>query len=326
MPPTVTVLGTGGTIASVPDEDGATPSLSSAELLEAVPELDEQADVTTEQVSQTPSFDMDFETLAAIRRAVRDAADNADGVVITHGTDTMEESAYWLDLTLDVDAPVVFTGSQRRADEPGADGPANLLTAVRAAADDRLRAAGGVYVAFDEQLHAARDATKVHTRKLGAFASPGKGPVAEFTREDARLYREPGSRTPTLSDAVPDPETTVQLVKSATGVGGDALEWAVVRGDDGVVLEATGLGNTTAAVGDAVGAAIDEGVPVVVTSRSVAGPVAPVYGTPGGGQTLRDHGAIFADDLPAHKARLKLLVALGETSDLGELREPFAGD
>lgn len=326
MAPTVAVLGTGGTIASTADEGGATPSLTTDALLDAVPGLEDHADLTTEQVAQVPSFDMDVETVAAVGTAVRDVADEVDGVVVTHGTDTMEESAYYLDLTLPVDVPVVFTGAQRRPDEPGADGPSNLLTAVRAASHDRLRAAGGVYVAFDEQLHAARDVTKVHTRKLNAFASPEKGPVSAFTRNGVRFYREPGSRSRTFRVAPSEPGGTVPMVKSGLDVGAAGVEHALERDADGIVLEGTGLGNATSAIGDAVAGAIQEGVPVVVTSRCLAGPTAPVYGTPGGGRTLRDHGAIFAGDLPAQKARLKLLVALEVTTDLAELREYFASD
>ncbi|WP_226013093.1 asparaginase [Halomicrobium salinisoli] len=331
MPPTVTVLGTGGTIASTEGEAGATPTLSPDALLDAVPEIEEHADLTAEQVAQTPSFAVDFATLDDLRRAVREAAAATDAVVVTHGTDTMEESAYYLDLTLDVDAPVVFTGAQRTADELSADGPANLLTAVRAATDERVRDAGGVYVAFDEALHAARDATKAHTRKLAAFASPGTGPVATFTREDVRFHREPGSRSGSIpvdqgGSEEGDAGPTVEMVKSAVGVDGGGIERAVERGVDGIVLEATGAGNATAEIGDAVAAAIDEGTPVVVTSRSYEGPVAPIYGTPGGGQTLRDHGAIFAGDLPAHKARLKLRLALRETTDVEELRAYFEDD
>ena len=318
------MLGTGGTIASTPGEAGAAPSLGADSLLDAVPELDEYADLRVEQVAQTPSFDAGVETVAAVAAAVGDVS--ADGVVVTHGTDTMEESAYYLDLTLPADVPVVFTGAQRRPDEPSADGPANLLTAVRTATHDRLRDAGGVYVATDEELHAARDVTKTHTRKLDAFASPDAGPVAAVTREDVRFDREPGSRSRQFDVDPSAPDATVAMVESGLGVGADGIEFGLDRGVDGVVLEGTGLGNATAALGDAVADAIAGGVPVVVTSRCLAGPTVPVYGTPGGGQTLRDHGAIFAGDLPAHKARLKLLVALEATSDLAELRECFASD
>jgi L-asparaginase len=326
MLPTVAVIGTGGTIASTGGEDGATPTLSGSELVSAVPPVAEYADLEVEEVAQRPSFDMDLETVAAVGDTIREVADDVDGVVVTHGTDTMEESAYFLDLTLDVDVPVVFTGAQRPADELSADGPANLLAAVRAASHETLQEAGGVYLAFDEELHAARDVTKTHTRKLNAFGSPNTGPVAEFTREDVRFHREPGGHSGTFAVDTAPPTTSVPIVTSHIGADSGGIERAIDRGVDGVILEATGVGNTTTAVGDAVETAIDAGVPVVVASRCAAGPVAPVYGTPGGGQTLRNHGAIFAGDLPAQKARLKLLVALAETTDMDDLRGYFSVD
>lgn len=318
----MTALGTGGTIASTADEDGATPELTTEELLEAVPDVERYANVRAKQVAQTPSFDMDFGTLDAVRRAVRDATEGgADGVVIPHGTDTMEDSAYYLDSTLDVDAPVVLTGAQRRPDELGADGPANLSTAVRVASHDVFRGAGGVYVAFDEEVHAARDVTKVHTSRLDAFASPGKGPVATEDRREVRVHREPGSRSPTV--ATGPPSASVPTVQSGVGVDGRVIEWAVEDGVEGLVVEGTGLGNTTAAIGEAIADAVAEGVPVVVTSRCVAGATASVYGTPGGGETLRERGAIHAGDLTTGKTRIKLLLVLEETTDPDEIRRHF---
>jgi L-asparaginase len=132
--------------------------------------------------------------------------------------------------------------------------------------------------------------------------------VATFGRDGVRFHREPGSRSADLP--VLETDRSVALANSAAGVDGAAIDRAVDAGVDGIVLEGTGLGNATAAVGDAVGRAIEAGVPVVVTSRCHAGPVAPVYGTDGGGRTLRTRGAIFAGDLPAHKARIKLMLAL----------------
>lgn len=318
----VLVVSTGGTIASEDQEGGAAPSKRGEQLLEAVPTLSDHADLSVRDVAQRPSFEMDFEVMESMADAVR-AADDADGVVVTHGTDTMEESAYYLDLTLDVDTPVVFTGAQRRPDEVSPDGPANMLTAVRAASNDRLREAGGVYVAFDDTLHAAREVTKSHTSRLGTFVSPETGPVASATRDEFRFHRPPGTDTPTLPGDVPHAE--VRLVKSAAGVDGGPIRRAIADGADGIVLEGTGLGNTTAPLGDAVGEAITAGVPVVVTSRCHAGATHPVYGGSGGGETLRQHGVLFGGDLPAHKARIKLALALEETPDQESLHEYFTG-
>jgi L-asparaginase len=327
MSASITVLSTGGTIASTPAEDGATPSKSGADLIAAVPELESHADITATEVVQTPSFDMDIEALTTIAERARTAVDEGtDGIVITHGTDTMEESAYYLDLVLDLNEPVVFTGAQRRSDETSSDGPNNLLTAVQAASHERFRGAGGVYVAFDEELHAARDVTKGHTSDLSAFVSPEKCPVARFTRKDVRVHREPGSRSDSVG--VTATSANVSMVKTGIGIGARQLNDALGAGVDGIVVEGTGLGNTTSALGDTIGEALEAGVPIVITSRCQGGAVAPVYGTPGGGATLRSHGVIDGGDLPTQKARLKLMLLVEEfgTDDLTTLREAFETD
>ncbi|GAA0234871.1 asparaginase [Haladaptatus pallidirubidus] len=325
MRPTISILGTGGTIASTDGADGATPSKSSEALVTAVPQLADYAALDVREVAQRPSFDMDIPTLEELRRAIRETVEGgADGIVVTHGTDTMEESAYYLDLALDVGVPVVVTGAQRRPDEVSPDGPSNLVTAVRVFTDERIRNTGGVYIAFDEELHAARDATKRHTRKLDTFESPEKGPVAVTTRDEVRCYREPRSYSANLDGSGDLSDIDVRMVKSGAGVGGDQIEAALDTGVDGLVVEGTGLGNTTAAVGDAIEQAISTGVPVVVTSRCYAGSTAPVYGTRGGGRTLANHGAMHGDDLPTHKARLKLLLVLRHVDDPSHTRRYFS--
>lgn len=316
MSPTVTVLATGGTIASTDTAEGPAPSRAGDELVEAVPELAEYADLAVEEVAQVPSFEMTFDVAFDLADAAERAAREADGVVVTHGTDTMEESAYLLDLVGEHDAPVVFTGAQRRDDELSADGPANLLAAVRAAAHDRFSA--GVYLAFDEEVHTARDVTKVHTSKLDAFESPETGPVASLDRDAVRIHREPKSETPTIP--VEGLSASVVVVHSGLGASADPLERALDAGADGIVLSATGLGNTTAELGEAV-AAMDGGVSVVVASRCHAGTTGAVYATPGGGATLAEHGVVFAGDLRPHKARLKLLCGLSH--DESEVRALF---
>lgn len=317
MVPDIAVLSTGGTIASTQDGDSgaASPSKAGSELVEAVPAVSTYGDISVQDVAQRPSFDMSLDRIATIGDAAAAAADaGADGIVVTHGTDTMEESAYALDLTRGLTPPVVFTGAQRRPDEHSADGAANLLTAVRAASHERFRGEEGVYVAFDSELHAARDVTKGHTSALGTFVSPDAGPVASVSREDIRVHRHPGSRSDTLP--VDRTDADVAMVKSAAGVGRRGIDAALEAGVDGVVVEGTGLGNTTAAIGDGVADAVSAGVPVVVASRCRGGSTAPVYGTGGGGRTLVDRGAVQAGALPAHKARLKLafLCAAGHTS------------
>ena len=296
MLPRVHVVATGGTIASTPDEEGAAPSLDGSDLLESVPDLSALADLSVESVSQVPGFDVDFEVMATVAERARAAVDEgADAIVVTHGTDTMAETAYFLDLTCSLPVPVVVTGAQRRLDEPSSDAPANLLAAVRAATHSRVTA--GVFLAFDDELHAARDVRKVHSHKLAAFASPNDGPVATLTRAGVRFHREPQSESVYLSVADEDepieaPDARVELVVSAAGVNGTQVERAVEDDADGLVVAGTGLGNATGELGEAIVDAIEGGIPVVVTSRCGAGTTGAVYGTPGGGQTLQDAGAI----------------------------------
>ncbi len=316
--PNVHVLATGGTIAARDGEGGATPELDGERLVEAVPGLEDLADLTVTDVADTPGFDMRLSTVATLHEYVREHPE-ASGVVVTHGTDTMEETAYALDMLAD-GTPVVCTGAQRRPDERSADGPANLYTAVRLAATERLRAAGGAYVAFDDELHAARAVTKAHTAALDTFRSPDSGPVARATRGSLRWYREPGSRSVDLGTV--DPQLRVPVVTSGTGVPGDRVRRAVESGADGVVVAGTGLGNVTGSLGEAI-RDVHPGCPVVVASRCHAGPTEPVYGTPGGGQTLADADVPFAGDLPPWKARIKLLLALASVDDRGRLRAAF---
>jgi L-asparaginase len=312
----ILVVSTGGTIASTAGDDGARPTKTGEDLVEAIPEL--QARIRVENVSQRPSVDMDFEVLERLRERV--AAHDA-GVVVTHGTDTMAESAYYVDLLRDAGVPVVFTGAQRRPDQPGADGPANLVAAVTAAEEPSVRAAGGVYVCLNGEVHAARDVVKAHTWRPDTFESPERGPVGVVAPGGFERYRGLGSRSVTLPTGS-RPTGSVPIVTTGLGVGREGIDRAVESGCDGIVLQATGLGNAPEPVADSVADAVDAGVPVVVTSRCHAGGVAAVYGG-GGGHTLAGHGAVLAGDLPAPKARIKLLVGLeSETS----VAEAFADD
>ncbi|MFA9416259.1 asparaginase [Natrinema sp. HArc-T2] len=320
----VTVLSTGGTIASTGGDDGASPTKRGNELVSAVPELADYADIDVEQVAQIPSFEMDAATLESIGDRVRELDEDVsvDAVVITHGTDTIEETAYYLDVTIQPETPVFLTGAQRRPDEYSPDGPSNLLTAFRAADAFDTRGHGGVFVAFNETIHAARRVTKTHTSKLETFCSVGTGPVATVDRNGVAIHRTPESESthvPATSLAA-----AVYTVTSASGVTGELLEAALERGADGLVVEGTGLGNATKELGTAVRDAIGEGVPVVVTSRCLEGRTAPVYGGVGGGDRLREYGAIFAGDLPAQKARIKLTLALAAYDDEESIRRTFA--
>jgi L-asparaginase len=324
--PRVAVVACGGTIASEPGDDGAAPEKTGEDLVAAVPAVSDHARVTTTEVCSQPGFDVRWRDVLATAAAARDAVgEGADGVVVTHGTDTLADTAFALDLLTDLGAPVVVTGAQRRLDEPSSDVPANLALAVRAAADARF--SRGVHVAFDDELHAARDVVKGHSNALSTMTSPGTGPVATFTRDASRLVRTPErcAAVDPLADAIESASDVpeVPVIHSGTGVGAGAIERALDAGVGGIVVEGTGLGNVTAALGDALGEAVAS-VPVVVAGRPPAGPTEPVYGTPGGAVTLADHGVTFAGDLPAAKARVALALGLAAGLDGERIEALFA--
>ncbi|WP_408960526.1 asparaginase [Natrinema sp. 74] len=320
--PTVYVIATGGTIASTSSDTGAVPTESVQELVRAYPESFDHVDVELEQVAQTPSSELTIDDLVALGDRVRGIADDVDGVVVLHGTDTIEETAYYLDLVLDVDVPVVLTGAQRPDDSLSPDGPANLRGALTAASHDYVRT--GTYVFFNDRLHAARPVTKDHSTNLDAYDSGAYGPIADRTPDGLWFYRRPESLSVTLP--VRDITANVELVQTSTDTGGSQIGHAVDRGVDGIVVDALGVGNVPTAVADAIDSAVND-VVVVIATRCRNGVVSPVYGSDGGAAVLEEKGVLFASNLSAHKARIKLLVALSchsketvrEAFDTGQL-------
>jgi L-asparaginase len=241
-----------------------------------------------------------------------------DGIVVTHGTDTLEETAFLLDLTLAPERPVVFCGAMRTISEPGWDGPANLTAAVRVAAHPASRGRG-VLVAFGGEVHSASEVTKWHTQQLSAFRSPA-GPLGTVERDAVRFRRPAAAGRPIPARRI---EPRVALLVMAAGCDAAPVHEALRRGARGLVIEATGCGNVPPRVLPGIRAARRAGVPVVIVSRCPEGRVTPTYAYEGGGRQLRDLGAIFAPELPGHKARIKLMVGLGSTTDTEALRELF---
>ncbi|ELY80043.1 asparaginase [Natrinema gari] len=315
----VHVVATGGTIASTSTGAGTVPTESVQELADAYSGVFDRVDVQLEQLTQLPSSELATDDLEEIGHRIRAVAADVDGIIVFHGTDTIEETAYYLDLVLDVDVPVVLTGAQRTHDEISPDGPANVRGALDAAAHDHVQ--DGVYVLFNEQLHAARAVTKRHSSNLDAYDSGDYGLVAERTPGGFWFYRQPESLSATIPTRTIT--ATVELVTTSTDTDGRAIRYAVDRGVDGLVVDALGLGNVPTDVASAIESAIDNDVVVVVTTRCRDGVVSPVYGSDGGAKALAEAGVVFGSDLPAHKARLKLLVALSAHDDSDDVRALF---
>jgi L-asparaginase len=315
----VVLVTTGGTIASRRDaaRGYVAASASGRELLGLLPAPPPDISVEIDEFCNIGSFNMDVE--AAFRLAQRIsthlARPEVAGVAVTHGTDTMEESAFLADLLVASDKPCVFTGAQRNADEPDSDGPRNLAQALQLAASG-LHGLGAV-ILFDQEFHAARDATKTHAYRIGTFASMEHGKLGEIDGERISLHRYPRLRTTIRTERI---EPAVDLVKLAMGADARFVRCAMQSGARGIVLEAFGRGNVTHAVLEGVAEAIAAGIIVVIASRCPQGRTQPIYGGGGGGQDLLQAGALFAGDLSGVKARILLAVLLGS----GASREAIA--
>ncbi len=308
----VIVVSTGGTIAMRPDPETGklVPAVSGDELVELLA-WPQAPPLELDDFARVPSFDVHGELALALARRVVEHAVSGASTVVTHGTDTMEESVYLTDLLLPAgSAPVVFTGAQRGAEEPDADGPRNLRDAITAALATATAGLGAL-VAFAGELHAARDARKVHTSALRAFASPGYGPVGHVDAGRVLIRRRP-ERSPALP--APERMALVDLIRLHAGSDARFLRASLASGAEAIVLEGTGRGNANDQAVEGVREAVAAGVPVVVCSRCVEGRVEPVYGR-GGGRDLLDAGALFAGDLAGPKARVLLQAALGAGLD-----------
>ena len=313
--PAVHVLVTGGTIVPRPGEN-----LSGRELLATVPGVGAVARVSVEEFSDigsskvTPSHWLRL--AGRIREVFRERPDLA-GIVVTHGTDTMEETALFLHLTVPDPRPVVLTGAMRPPETPGADGPANLLDAVRAAASAASRNRGTLVVMNDE-IHRAGEVHKGHTVRTDAFVSPGGGAVGDVVLGDVAYRRnaDAGPLHGRFADALSwDRLPRVRIAYSYPGADGTSVRGLAGDGAIGLVVAAVGRGNLSAAQEEAVRTVVDRGVPVVLSSRTMAGPV-PV-GNP-------DDGVVGAGGLNPQKARVLLGLALTETGDPAELAKVFA--
>lgn len=324
--PRVAVIFTGGTISMTEDAaaGGAVPTLAGADLLAAVPGLARRADVVPIDLGRVPASHLSFADVLRIRGVIDDALGDPTvrGVVVVQGTDTLEETAFAWDLCHADDRPVVVTGAMRNASEPGWDGPTNLLAAVRVAAAESARDAG-VLVVLAGRIHAADAVAKRHASAVDAFATREGPPLGRVGERGVRLRpRGPRRALPVTPAAAVMP---IPIIVAALETTGDALDAAVRDGARGVVVAATGSGNTHP---DLLRAAVDAreaGVVVVLASRTGAGAVGPAYAFPGGGATWVRAGIPLAGGLTPVQARVALALALGAGLVDAELAEFLRG-
>lgn len=316
--PRVAVASLGGTITMTPASAGSavTPSLSAADLVGAVPGLDAVADLTATTLRTQPGAWLTPPDLVAVAEWAR--AQDADGTVVVQGTDTIEETAYLLDLLWDRPEPLVVTGAMRAPAAAGADGPANLLAAAVVAGSPAARDRG-VLVVLNDDVHAAVRVRKTDTVAMHAFSSVPFGPVGRV-HERRVTFAGPPARWPALPAPLPGRDPQVALLETHLGDRGDLLRLVAGAGYDGIVLAGFGAGHVSAALAEAVGE-VTAACPVVLASRTGAGPVLTgTYGFLGSEQDLIARGVVPAGWLDARKARLLLWALLATGAGSAEVR------
>ena len=281
----------------------------------------DEIDLVTEDIFNLPSPHVTLTDMLVLKNRIKKAfiSENFDGVVITHGTDTLEETAFFLDTTLSRGKPIVLTGAMRSSNELGTDGIYNLLTAIRVAVDSNS-SDRGVLVVMNDEIHSARYVTKTHTTNVSTFQTPTHGPVGLLTKNKI-IYFHKDSENQHLDVATV--QGNVPIVKAFAGMTGEILDLLDLEKLDGIVIEALGAGNLPPIASQSLQRLLDAKVPVVLVSRCFNRIDEPVYSYQGGGSQLYEAGVMFADEVNSQKARIKLIIALNAgLKNLSELR-PF---
>lgn len=319
----IAVVFNGGTISMKVDEriKAAVPSLTGEEIMSMVTGIEEFADIESYSFSSLPSPHMTFKTMLELSKFTKDLLDrnDIDGVVITHGTDTLEETAYLLDLTIKSEKPVVITGAMRSGSELGYDGPSNLAASICTAISDDAKKRG-VLVCFNGELNSASEVTKANSMALNAFRTPNFGPIGIVDNNKVMFYRETKN---TEKYDVEEIKKDVALIKCVVDMDSSFIDFIIEKGYGGIVIEALGRGNVPPKMVDGIKSALNKGIPVVVVSRCFEGRVHESYGYEGGGKMLKDLGVIFGDTLPGQKARIKLALAINSTISKEEIKKQF---
>ncbi|HEL1640521.1 TPA: asparaginase [Streptococcus suis] len=301
----ILVLHTGGTISMQANAKGHVSSSSINPMTQLDSPLD-YIEVTSIDFLNLPSPHITLNHMMLLANKIREEANQFDGFVITHGTDTLEETAYFLDTLALPAKPLVLTGAMRSSNELGSDGVYNYLTALRVAADSRS-ADKGVLVVMNDEIHAAKYVTKTHTTNLSTFQTPTHGPLGLITKKEVLYFK---TAEPRVRFNLEQVTGLVPIIKSYADMDSILLESLVESSIDGLVIEALGAGNLPPTILPALEKLIAKGTPVVLVSRCFNGIAEAVYSYQGGGVELQKKGVLFVKELNAQKARIKLLFAL----------------
>lgn len=319
----IAVIFTGGTISMKVDERlaAAIPALSSEEIMSMVTNIDKVADIEIITFGSYPGPHMTPDLIWKLKELVSETIlrSDIDGVVITHGTDSLEETAYFLDLSILTEKPIIMVAAMRNGSELGYDGPANLSAAICTAVSDESRGKG-VLIVLNNEINSAREATKSHTLSLDTFKSLEFGPLGIVDNDVAVYYRNCLKHDHIETQAF---EAEVELIKACIGANSNYMNFAIDHGTKGFVIEAMGRGNVPPEMKIGIERALSKNIPVVIVSRCPMGRVLDSYGYPGAGKDLRNLGAIFGGNLNGQKARIKLMLALGQTQNLEVIKNIF---
>ncbi|OHS76253.1 L-asparaginase [Staphylococcus aureus] len=315
------VIHTGGTISMSQDQSNkvVTNDINPISMHQDV--INQYAQIDELNPFNVPSPHMTIQHVKQLKDIILEAVTNKyyDGFVITHGTDTLEETAFLLDLILGIEQPVVITGAMRSSNEIGSDGLYNYISAIRVASDEKARHKG-VMVVFNDEIHTARNVTKTHTSNTNTFQSPNHGPLGVLTKDRVQFHHMP-YRQQALENV--NDKLNVPLVKAYMGMPGDIFSFYSREGIDGMVIEALEQGNIPPSALEGIQQLVSLNIPIVLVSRSFNGIVSPTYAYDGGGYQLAQQGFIFSNGLNGPKARLKLLVALSNNLDKAEIKSYF---
>lgn len=304
----ILILHTGGTIAMKENilTGGVSPDVVNP-LLDAEITVPENVDLVMEDIFNLPSPHIMPKHMLILKKRIMEAIDSdIRGVVITHGTDTLEETAFFLDTTIGDQIPIVVTGAMRSSNELGSDGLYNFESAIRVASCDEA-VEKGVLVVMNDEIHSARYVTKTHTTNVATFRTPTLGPIGLVTKHRILFMQELLDSTRLDISSV---NGTIPIVKAYAGMQGDLLEALAHAKVDGLVIEALGAGNLPPQALTALKKLLIQKIPVILVSRCFNGIAEPVYDYEGGGKELAEMGVIFCNSINSQKARLKLLIAL----------------
>lgn len=323
----ILIVFTGGTFSMRIDKKksgGAVPKYSGAELLKKIPEAGKLANISFYDFGKFPGPHVTPEIMMKLSKQLRKriAEKKYDGIVITHGTDTLEETAYLIDLTIETDIPIVFTGSMRNSSEPNWDGPKNLIDSIHVCLNENSRGMGTL-VCMHGEVNAASEVTKIFSNEFETFQSLDFGSLG-FVQQGRVVYNRLPRHLETIkTDKV---NSNVDLLTVYAGMDEKFFKHSADSGTDGLVIEALGIGNVPPLAFKGVEYVIKKNIPVVLVSRCPAGETDNIYAYPGAGKHLHDLGVIFTDYLNGQKARIKLMLALTKTTDRKILTKLFDGE